>query len=108
MSNLNNTSQIYSVMKGAAIYKLLNSYGWIESLSAGAGATDRTNSSINVSISLAKEGSLHVAEITSLLFQYIEILEKQKPLEWLYNEQAVVANLAFEFQRKNRSTAVCI
>tara|TARA_B100002052_G_scaffold299088_1_gene335200 strand:+ start:1288 stop:4155 length:2868 start_codon:yes stop_codon:yes gene_type:complete len=83
-----------------SLHKLLNSYGWIESLSAGAGAIDRTNSSINVSISLTKEGSLHVPEITSLLFQYIEILEKQKPLEWLYNEQAVVANLAFEFQEK--------
>ncbi len=84
-----------------SLHKLLNSYGWIESLSAGSGASDKQNSSLNVSVSLTKEGSMHVPEITSLLFQYISILKEKPPEEWLYREQATVANLAFEFQERS-------
>ena len=84
-----------------SLHKLLNSYGWIETLSAGSGATDKQNSSINISLSLTREGSLHVSEITYLLFEYIAILKKQPPEKWLYEEQAIVANLAFEFQEKS-------
>ena len=84
-----------------SLHKLLNSYGWIESLSAGSGASDKQNSSINVSISLTEDGSMHVPEITSLLFQYISILKEKPPEKWLYEEQATVANLAFEFQERS-------
>ena len=84
-----------------SLHKLLNSYGWIESLSAGSGASDKENSSINVSISLTEDGSIHVPEITSLLFQYISILKEKPPEKWLYEEQATVANLAFEFQERS-------
>ena len=84
-----------------SLHKLLNSYGWIESLSAGSGASDKRNSSINVSISLTEDGSIHVPEITSLLFQYISILKEKPPEKWLYEEQATVANLAFEFQERS-------
>ena len=84
-----------------SLHKLLNSYGWIESLSAGSGASDKENSSINVSISLTEDGSMHVPEITSLLFEYISILKEKPPEKWLYEEQATVANLAFEFQERS-------
>ena len=84
-----------------SLHKLLNSYGWIESLSAGSGASDKENSSINVSISLTEDGSIHVPEITSLLFQYISILKEKPPEKWLYEEQSTVANLAFEFQERS-------
>ena len=84
-----------------SLHKLLNSYGWIESLSAGSGASDKQNSSINVSISLTEDGSIHVPEITSLLFQYISILKEKPPEKWLYEEQSTVANLAFEFQERS-------
>ncbi len=84
-----------------SLHKLLNSYGWIESLSAGSGASDKQNSSINVSISLTEDGSMHVPEITSLLFQYISILKEKPPEKWLYEEQSTVANLAFEFQERS-------
>ena len=84
-----------------SLHKLLNSFGWIESLSAGSGVSDKNNSSINVGLSLTQKGSEHIPDITSLLFQYIDILKENPPEQWLYQEQSVVANLAFEFQEKS-------
>ena len=43
-------------------------------------------------------------EITDLLFQYFEMLRAQPPQDWLYQEQAKVAELSFRFQEKG-STA---
>ena len=83
-----------------SLHALLTEYGWIESLSAGSGSLDRENSAITISLSLTKSGAKNIPKISSLLFQYIALLKEEGPKEWLYKEQAIVANLAFEFQEK--------
>ena len=83
-----------------SLHHLMNARGWIESLSAGSQDFDRNTSLLTVNIELTKAGRDHVEEITDLLFQYLDMLRAQPPQDWLYQEQARVAELGFRFQEK--------
>ena len=83
-----------------SLYQLLNAKGWIESLGAGSQDFDRNTSLLTVNIQLTEAGRDHIEEITDLLFQYLDMLRAQPPKDWLYQEQARVAELAFRFQEK--------
>ena len=87
-----------------SLHHTLNARGWIEGLGAGSQDLDRNNSLLTVNIELTEAGRSHVNEITDLLFQYFEMLRAQPPQDWLYQEQAKVAELSFRFQEKG-STA---
>ena len=82
------------------MHHLLNAKGWIEGLGAGSQDLDRNTSLLTVSIELTEAGRAHVEEITDLLFQYLDMLRTQPPQDWLYQEQAKVAELGFRFQEK--------
>ncbi|MEM7098080.1 MAG: insulinase family protein [Pseudomonadota bacterium] len=84
-----------------SLYQLLNKQGYVESLAASVGEFDRNNSMLSVQIELTPQGEEHQAEITDLLFQYIDLLKNTPPQQWLYDEQAVVAELGFRFQEKS-------
>lgn len=84
-----------------SLHKLLNSKGWINSLSAGESEVDETNSFLNISIELTEEGSSHIPEITGHLFRYLDLLRSRPPKAWIYDEQATVAQLAFRFKEKS-------
>ena len=83
-----------------SLHHLLNAKGWIEGLGAGSQDLDRNTSLLTVSIELTEAGRAHVEEITDLLFQYLDMLRTQPPQDWLYQEQAKVAELGFRFQEK--------
>ena len=83
-----------------SLHQLLTNKGWIESLGAGSQDLDRNNSVLAVSIQLTEAGRTHVAEISDLLFQYIDLLRASKPESWRYQEQANIAAMAFQFQEK--------
>ncbi len=83
-----------------SLHHFLNEKGWIESLGSGSQDFDRNTSLMIVNIELTEAGRAHVAEITDLLFQYFEMLRDQPPQDWLYQEQAKVAELGFRFQEQ--------
>jgi len=89
-----------------SLYQLLNSYGWIESLSAGVSDMDRNSSALAIRIKLTPEGRQHTAEITDLLFRYIDLIKQTPPQSWMYDEQARVAEIGFRFQEKSRPTGL--
>ncbi len=84
-----------------SLHKLLNSKGWINSLSAGESEIDEANSVMNISIDLTEEGANHVPEITAYLFAYLDLLKANPPSQRIYDEQATVAELAFRFKEKS-------
>ena len=61
-----------------------------------------------VNIELTEAGRAHVAEITDLLFQYFEMLRDQPPQDWLYQEQAKVAELGFSLSRARLDGWLCL
>lgn len=89
-----------------SLYQSLSKRGWIESLSASVGEFDRFNSIFSVRIELTPQGVKHGEEITHALFAYIELIRNTPPQAWLYEEQARVAQLGFQFQEKSRPTSL--
>ena len=87
-----------------SLYQALSQRGWIESLSSGVSTYDDAQSVFNISIDLTPSGAKERDKVTDHLFQYIEMLQNSEPEEWLYDEQAIVAELEFRFQEKSRPT----
>jgi secreted Zn-dependent insulinase-like peptidase len=84
-----------------SLHALLNEKGWIKELSAGESQIDDGNSVMSVNISLTEAGSVHVDEISAYLFAYLDLLKDGQIEEWIYQEQATVAQLAFRFSEKS-------
>jgi insulysin len=87
-----------------SLYQRLQREGWIESLAAGAGSFDETNSILTVEIELTDEGYRHVDAITDLLFDYLDLIRASGPEAWRFQEQATVAELGFRFQEQSSAT----
>ena len=83
-----------------SLHALLNEKGWIKGLSAGESQMDEGNSVMAVNISLTEAGSVHVDEISAYLFAYLDLLKAGQIEEWIYQEQATAAQLAFRFSEK--------
>ena len=78
----------------------LKAEGLAESLAAGSGLAWRGGSMFSVTVTLTEEGVANQERILQLLFSYLDMLREQGPKEWLYDEQARLAELAFRFQEK--------
>lgn len=89
-----------------SLHKLLTSKGWIVSLASGEENVDEISSIMNVAIDLTEEGAAHIPEISGYLFAYLNMLRSGSIEQWLYDEQATVANLAFRFAEKTGSSNV--
>ncbi len=83
-----------------SLLALLESLGWAEGLSAGAGYTDKAQGVFEVSVRLTESGLEHLDEIGSLLFQYIELIRTEGVESWRYDEQRKLAAIAFRFAEK--------
>jgi secreted Zn-dependent insulinase-like peptidase len=87
-----------------SLHQALNERGWIESLGAGVGRLDASNSLLTVNIALTPAGRAALQDIDALLFGYIELLNGQDPEAWRYDEQASAAALSFRFQEQSSPT----
>ncbi|MCR9258994.1 MAG: insulinase family protein [Pseudomonadaceae bacterium] len=106
----NKPEQYFSNLLGhegkGSLHELLTSKGWIQSLGAGVGELDRNTSAMLVNIDLTPLGEQHTDEITNMVFQAIELI-KQSPAElWRFEEQAIIAEMAFRFQEKSSATGL--
>lgn len=88
-----------------SLYQRLQREGWIESLSAGAGSLDAASSLLSVEIELTEAGYQNVDAITDLLFRYIDLIRRNGPEAWRFEEQAELSELAFRFQETSSATA---
>jgi secreted Zn-dependent insulinase-like peptidase len=87
-----------------SLYQRLQSEGWIESLSAGAGSLDAASSLLSVEVELTEAGYRHVDAITDLLFRYLDLIRRNGPEAWRFEEQAELSELAFRFQEPSSAT----
>ncbi len=85
-----------------SLYQALSAKGWILSLSSTVGEFDRYHSILTVEIELTPQGDKERAAVTDLFFQYIDLIKTTPPQQWLYDEQAQVAKIAFRFQEKSQ------
>lgn len=87
-----------------SLYQGLSQQGWIESLGTGVSDFDDATSILNIGIELTPNGVRELPSVHDYVFRYLDLLKNTEPLPWLYNEQALVAEMAFRFQEKSRPT----
>jgi insulysin len=80
----------------------LKQKGWAEGLSAGLSNKLQNNSSFHVSISLSKDGTEHIDEITEQLFAYVNLIKTDGVQSWVFDELKQLGKLHFTFEEGRR------
>ncbi|NND68535.1 MAG: peptidase M16 [Halioglobus sp.] len=79
----------------------LKAEGLAESLSAGTGIAWRGGSLFSVGVALTEKGAANTDRIIQLFFAYIDVLRAAGPQQWLFEEQAQLAELGFRFKEQS-------
>lgn len=82
-----------------SIISLLKAKGWADSLSAGV-MDQNTFSNVQVTITLTKEGIGHIDDIVGMVYEYIRMLKEGGIQDWLYKEEAAIAENLFRFRER--------
>lgn len=78
----------------------LKAEGLAEGLSAGTGLSWSGGELFSVSISLTEKGVKDYQRVLQLFFTYADMLRKEGAQQWLYDEQARLADLSFRFKQE--------
>ncbi|XP_033214183.1 insulin-degrading enzyme isoform X2 [Belonocnema kinseyi] len=84
-----------------SLLSLLKAKGWSSSLVSGRRTAARGFDFFSVYVDLTEEGLDHVDDIVTMTFQYINMLKKEGPVEWIFNEYRDIATMNFRFKEKN-------
>lgn len=79
----------------------LKAEGLAEGLSAGSGLSWPGGGLFSVSISLTERGVQDYQRVLQLFFSYVDMLQAQGAREWLYDEQARLAEYSFRFKQES-------
>ena len=80
--------------------------GWCNSLYAGGRREARGFQFFNITLDLSEEGGEKCDEIVTLVYQYLNMLRREKPAEWIYDELNNLGKISFNF--KVRSLKTCL
>jgi len=83
-----------------SLLSALKQDGLAEGLSAGQGLAWRGGALFSVNISLTEKGAADPDRVLQLLFAYADMLREEGPQDWLYVEQARLADLSFRFREQ--------
>ncbi|MEH6590784.1 MAG: insulinase family protein [Halioglobus sp.] len=83
---------------GGSLLSQLKAEGLAEGLSAGGGVAWRGGGLFSVGVVLTEEGVQNYDRVLELMFSYLSMLREQGPQQWLYKEQAQLAELSFRFK----------
>lgn len=81
-----------------SLHQLLKSSGWIQNLTAAADDLDPNTGLITLSMKLTPLGAEQVPLITRAVFDYVALLRERGADRALFEEQAALLRLAFQFQ----------
>jgi insulysin len=83
-----------------SVLSVLKKEGLADSLSAGEGSAASDFSSFTVSIELTEAGLERVNDVTSVVFQYVGMLQREGVSERVWVEEQAVAKMGFQFKEK--------
>ncbi len=84
-----------------SLLSALKEKGWATGLSASTGTDLPNESSFQVNIALTPAGLQQEQQITSLFFQYVDLMKKNGVRKSLYEEEANLAAIQFRFQERS-------
>nr|XP_058959294.1 insulin-degrading enzyme-like isoform X2 [Pocillopora verrucosa] len=86
----------------------LKTKGWVNELVAGGASGARGFMFFICNMELTSEGQDHVYEIVACVFQYLEMLRRQEPPDWIFKECQALCEVRFQFKDKeNPGSYVC-
>ncbi|XP_026471826.1 insulin-degrading enzyme-like [Ctenocephalides felis] len=84
-----------------SLLSCLKARGWSSSLSCGA-VQRRGFGFFKLDADLTEEGVNHVDDIVRLVFQYINLLKKETPQKWIFDESKAINDMNFKFRDKEQ------
>lgn len=82
-----------------SLLSALKAKGWADTLAAGA-FDQMTFGVVQLSLTLTKEGVEHVDDILGVLYDYLRLVRECKNQEWLFTEEATLAETSFRFRER--------
>ncbi|KAI2637372.1 peptidase M16 inactive domain-containing protein [Xylaria nigripes] len=80
----------------------LKAKGWANSLSAGAyPICPGTPGIFDCQIHLTQEGLKNYKEVVKVFFQYVSLLRRIAPQQWIYDEQREMGEVEFKYRQKS-------
>ncbi|XP_068709633.1 insulin-degrading enzyme-like [Montipora foliosa] len=99
--------------KGSLLSEL-KTRGWVNELVAGGIGGAKGFMFFICNMELTTEGQDHIYDIVTCVFQYLEMLRREEPQEWVYRECQALCEVKFRFKDKENprsyvcSTARCL
>ena len=88
-----------------SILAYIKSKGWANGLSAGSVQICPGAGFFHVSVRLTPDGLINYQEVVMTVFQYIALLKKAGPQEWIMNELKNIAEVDFRFKQKTPASS---
>jgi insulysin len=83
-----------------SLLSVLRAKSWCNSLVGGGRTTARGFGFFGVYVDLTEEGIDHIDDIVKLVFQYVNMLKREQPQKWIYEEYRDIMNMHFRFKDK--------
>lgn len=83
-----------------SLLSVLRAKGWCNSLVGGSRTGSRGFGFFGINVDLTEEGIDHVDDIVRLVFQYVNMLKKEGPMEWIFQEYKDIVSMHFRFKDK--------
>ncbi|XP_026833292.1 insulin-degrading enzyme isoform X2 [Drosophila erecta] len=85
-----------------SILSELRRLGWCNDLMAGHQNTQNGFGFFDIVVDLTQEGLEHVDDIVRIVFQYLEMLRKEGPKKWIFDECVKLNEMRFRFKEKEQ------
>ncbi|CRK98493.1 CLUMA_CG011850, isoform A, partial [Clunio marinus] len=83
-----------------SILSELKSRGWCNNLVGGASSSAKGFGFFEIMVDLTEEGINYVDEILKLIFQYLNMLKREGPQKWIFDEYVKLHEMQFRFKDK--------
>ncbi|KAI8912435.1 Metalloenzyme, LuxS/M16 peptidase-like protein [Gorgonomyces haynaldii] len=90
-----------------SLLSYLKTKGWAQNLSAGHASGGIGFAFFSIHVELTQLGLDKYHDVICAIFQYIKMIQRQGPLEWIYDECRSVARMNFRFQEKSSPASYC-
>lgn len=80
----------------------LKNRGWVNTLVGGQHHGAKGFAFFSVDVDLTEEGIEHTDDIVTLIFQYLNLLRKEGPKEWVFKECQDLSAMGFRFKDKEK------
>ena len=78
----------------------LKARGWCNNLVGGASSSAKGFGFFEIMVDLTEEGYEHVDEILKLIFQFLNLLKREGPQKWIFDEYRKLNEMQFRFKDK--------